>query len=137
MPRPIPSGGPLENPVALTITRASFTQISDVYMMPAAIIESLSPLTALRRMFLSAAVHGDHYHLYYKCAAQHQAARLFPLQCLHPHSLFFVCNMYCTAAQHGFGRGRSWSRDWVSRYIILASRSILRVLPTALPRLLA
>jgi hypothetical protein len=39
-------------------------------MMPAAIIESLSPLTALRRMFLSAAVHSDHYHLYYKCAQQ-------------------------------------------------------------------
>ena len=42
--------------------------ISDVYMLPAAIMESLSPLTAFRRMILSAAIHADHYHLYYNSA---------------------------------------------------------------------
>ena len=57
----------------LTASCAPLSQITDVYMMPAAIVESMSVLTALRRTFLSAAVHGDHYHLYYKCA-QHQPA---------------------------------------------------------------
>ena len=47
--------------LALTLSR----RLTNLYMVPAAVVESWG----LRRLFLSAMVHDDHYHLYYNATA--------------------------------------------------------------------